>query len=303
MTARPLPPDQAAREGATRDLGANLLVEAGAGSGKTTLLAARMAALVESGVPTARIAAVTFTRKASGELRERFQLALEQALQLAQAAKSDERVDRLTRALDSLDDAFLGTIHSFCGRLLRERPIEAGLDPGFRELEESESAALAEEWWRRWLERCHIESDADLRRLGGVGLQPEELFEAFTIFDRYPDVDFSAAEVAAPDVGPCRTALESLLDRAIRRMPREEPSPEWDDLQVLVKALWHERKNDEWTSTAGFCDALAEMGSCDVVQKRWVRAGDDATAAKEAKAAAKELGLAFEELHNRLASP
>jgi ATP-dependent helicase/nuclease subunit A len=290
MTAVKVPPDQEARDAATKELETNFLVEAGAGSGKTTLLAARMAALVESGVPTARIAAVTFTRKASGELRERFQLALEDSLVRARD-KGDEKLHGLLdAALDSLDDAFLGTIHSFCARLLRERPIEARLDPGFQELEEDASAALREEWWARWLERCHFGDDPELRQLLDVGIEPEQLSSAFATFDRYPDVDFSAGAVPAPDVSACRRALEKLLDRAITLVPRERPDPDWDKLQLTVKRLWYERNDAEWNTTVGFCDALTLVGSCDVTQKRWVRPGDDpATAKREAK----ELGEAF----------
>ena len=71
------PADQEARDRIATDLDTNLLVEAGAGSGKTTSLVARMLSLVARGTPVDRIAAVTFTRKAANELRERFQLALE----------------------------------------------------------------------------------------------------------------------------------------------------------------------------------------------------------------------------------
>jgi len=59
------------------DLERNLLVEAGAGSGKTTSLVDRMVALVRNRACTVdRIAAVTFTRKAAAELRQRFQVKL-----------------------------------------------------------------------------------------------------------------------------------------------------------------------------------------------------------------------------------
>ncbi|HET7563893.1 MAG TPA: UvrD-helicase domain-containing protein, partial [Gemmatimonadaceae bacterium] len=69
--------DEAARERIVTHLDTNMLVEAGAGSGKTTSLVGRMVALVARGTPVEQIAAVTFTRKAANELRERFQLELE----------------------------------------------------------------------------------------------------------------------------------------------------------------------------------------------------------------------------------
>ena len=48
---------------------------------------------------------------------------------------------RLDRALEELELARIGTIHAFCGDLLRERPIEAGIDPAFTMLDEEGAAA------------------------------------------------------------------------------------------------------------------------------------------------------------------
>ena len=71
-------PDTSARVRIREDLEANLIVEAGAGSGKPTELIGRMVALVSTGSALVHeIAAVTFTRKAAAELRERFQRRLE----------------------------------------------------------------------------------------------------------------------------------------------------------------------------------------------------------------------------------
>ena len=77
---------------------------------------------------------MTFTRKAASELRERFQAGLERALR--ESERGTEERARYERALGELDRSFLGTIHSFCARLLRERPLEVGLDPDFQEISE-----------------------------------------------------------------------------------------------------------------------------------------------------------------------
>ena len=60
---------------------------------------------------------------------------------------------RLERGLQELDRAFMGTIHAFCARLLRERPIEAGIDPGFLETTAPEANRLAARFWSLHLER------------------------------------------------------------------------------------------------------------------------------------------------------
>src|ERR1700691_2834354 len=107
-----IPPDQPARDRIRADLATNMLVEAGAGSGKTTALVQRMLEHVHTGTPVERMVAVTVTRKASHELRERFQITLEQAARNPNAGP-DERA-RYDLALRQLDRAFLGTIHAFC---------------------------------------------------------------------------------------------------------------------------------------------------------------------------------------------
>ena len=135
--------DQLARDHIVSDLDRNLLLEAGTGSGKPHELARRMAAGVATGAyQVEHMAAVTFTRKAAAELRGRFQLAFED--QLGRSAKLSDTVDRVARlrgAPSNLERFFAGTIHSFCAHLLRERPVEAGVSPGFTELDEGGRAA------------------------------------------------------------------------------------------------------------------------------------------------------------------
>lgn len=148
-TSLQLPADQPARERIRADLDTNFLIEAGAGSGKTTALIGRMLSLIRSGVAVERIAAVTFTRKAAAELREKFQVELERE---AREAPSPELKERCEVALDNLDSGFIGTIHAFCGRLLRDQALEAGVVPTFEEVDEAEFSGLVEEFWGRWVD-------------------------------------------------------------------------------------------------------------------------------------------------------
>src|SRR5215207_9149686 len=148
----------------------NILVEAGAGSGKTQMLAERMAAGVASGVyQVEHMAAVTFTRKAASELRGRFHLALEALLrELDRAASREPQMaerERLNGALANLERFFAGTIHSFCARLLRERPVESGVSPGFTELDEVQDLELRKRAWRDFVSSARTAGDPDMMAL------------------------------------------------------------------------------------------------------------------------------------------
>jgi len=288
MTHR-TPTDQPARDRIVTDLDTNFLVEAGAGSGKTTELVNRLLAYVRRGTPVEQLAAVTFTRKAATELRERFQEELEQAV--ARARDRDdgsESAARLAGALEDLDRAFLGTIHSFCARLLREHPLEAGLDPGFEEVSEEEWPDVRREFWGRWLERCRRGGDPALEELRRLGIDPRTMLKGFEVVVKYPDVEFPLVERPAPDVAKCRTKLGKLLREARELMPREEPDGGWDELQRTVRRLEFHKSMPEWDGVAAFCAAVAWLSKakCKVTQKDW-------SDSKEGKAAAKQLGLEF----------
>jgi ATP-dependent helicase/nuclease subunit A len=149
-------------------------VEAGAGSGKTTALVSRMVALVRTGAARVHeIAAVTFTRKAAGELRERFQEALED--ERTEGDATPEERARLDAALREADRAFMGTIHAFCARLLRERPLDARIDPGFVETTPAEARLHADRFWSLHLERLAADGASILGELEAVGLEPADL--------------------------------------------------------------------------------------------------------------------------------
>jgi ATP-dependent helicase/nuclease subunit A len=265
-------PDARSRDLIRTALDENILVEAGAGSGKTTELVNRMVALVRSGVDVERLAAVTFTRKAAGELRERFQDALEAARR--ETASDPDTAQRLDRALRSMDRAFMGTIHAFCARLLRERPLEAGLDPAFRELTAQEATLLAGRWWSTWLERLAADEDPALGELDRVGIRPEDLRQAFERLGERADVDFPHPPSPAPDpadVRAVRAELEHLMDEANRILPPREPDAGWDPLQKALRTAWFHRRVLDWQDDRVFLDILAQVlaKADDIVQNRW----------------------------------
>jgi ATP-dependent helicase/nuclease subunit A len=127
-------PDQAQRDAAVAERERNVLIDAGAGTGKTTILVDRLVEMIAptgagAAIPIGRIAAITFTRKAAGDLRLRIREQLLRAL--AGEPPVSDRAQHLRDALAGLDTAYVGTIHSFADRLLRLRPVEARLSPSY----------------------------------------------------------------------------------------------------------------------------------------------------------------------------
>ena len=145
--------DQADRDAAIKERKRDVIVLAGAGTGKTSLLTKRFVELIAPeddtlpGSPVGRLAAVTFTRKAAGELKNRIRTEL---LTLLETNLSQIRRKRISDALSDLDFSSIGTIHGFADRLLRLRPIEARISPSYQIVEDTES--LIHETTHRWLE-------------------------------------------------------------------------------------------------------------------------------------------------------
>jgi ATP-dependent helicase/nuclease subunit A len=140
--------DIAVRTAVLDELDQTLFIEAGAGSGKTTILVARVVALVASGIPLTAIAAITFTEKAATELRDRIRHELHT---VANHPAANAIISaRCREALDEIDSAAIGTLHSFAQRLLGEHPLEAGLPPRLEVLDEISSEVAFEDRWRAW---------------------------------------------------------------------------------------------------------------------------------------------------------
>jgi len=124
---------------AVKSFGAELGVSAGAGSGKTTVLVERyLEAIVKKGSWPEEILAVTFTDKAANVMKERLR------------KRCAER--GLYEVARRLDGAWIGTIHSFCSRFLKENPVECGVDPLFTQLGRGEQEVLMEEVMDRLFE-------------------------------------------------------------------------------------------------------------------------------------------------------
>ena len=125
---------------AIRTTDRHLLVAAGAGTGKTHTVVGKILYLL--GVPLRDavhptplalrdIAAITFTNQAAADLKDKLRTALRESGRVAESYE--------------VDNARIGTIHGFCGDLLREFALRSGRSPGGGVLDEGEGAALADE--------------------------------------------------------------------------------------------------------------------------------------------------------------
>jgi len=159
------PADQGVRDRIRRDLETTLIIEAAAGTGKTTELVNRIIAVIASGRARLReIVAVTFTEKAAGELKLRLREEIDRACHEQAGYRAAEK-EHLLDALEDLEEARIGTIHSFCADLLRERPVEARVDPAFEVAPEDVASTLFESAFERWFEETLKNPGPGMRRL------------------------------------------------------------------------------------------------------------------------------------------
>ncbi len=146
----------------------NVALEASAGTGKTRVLVDRYINLLRAGVDPSNILAITFTRKAAAEMRERIMATLRAA-----AAAGDIPPARWRELRDRTADIAVSTIDAFCLSLLREFPLEADLDPAFSIADDTELPRLIDEALDRALRICRSVARDD----GNVALAFAQLGE------------------------------------------------------------------------------------------------------------------------------
>jgi ATP-dependent helicase/nuclease subunit A len=151
-------PDSAARQAAV-DPSQNIVLEASAGTGKTRVLVERYVNLLLAGVDPDNILAITFTRKAAAEMRQRI---VERLREAGRSSRLD--AGRWHDLRERLSDIAISTIDAFCLSLLREFPLEADVDPGFALADDTEVPRLMEEALDRALRisRAHAREDDDV---------------------------------------------------------------------------------------------------------------------------------------------
>ena len=224
--------DQQARKRILEELNTTFLVEAGAGSGKTTSLVGRLLALIETGTAKIeQIAAITFTNKAADEMKERFRIALERKA----ADVEGETRQRLEEALANLDQIYIGTIHAFCSSMLRERPIEAGLDPSFEEMDDEMNGAFHDQCWDEYLIQLPEEGSEALASFAEVGIDVSILKNVYDRVSLFMDLHIPCEPVQHPDFNLIRLSLLPMIEDASRFLPTAVPEKGWDNLQAKLR--------------------------------------------------------------------
>lgn len=135
----------------------NLLVAAAAGSGKTAVLVERIIKLMlDDHIGIDQMLIVTFSSAAAGEMRERIQHRLTEALK-----DHPDQSKFLRKQLLQLSRAYIMTLHAFCNDIVKKHFIEIGLDPSFRVGEVSTMSLLKSEALSQAMEKAYQEGDED----------------------------------------------------------------------------------------------------------------------------------------------
>jgi ATP-dependent exoDNAse (exonuclease V) beta subunit len=238
MSNKPLK-DQAHRDKAAGDLGKSYIVEAAAGTGKTTLLVSRIMNLIKDkkALPE-EIVAITFTERAAAELKMKLQDSLGTEL-----LREPER-EHLAEALWGLERMQVTTIHSFCASLIRERPVEAGVDPNFEVADELMASIVKEDLWKDWLAEAMQPRTGPLARALSIGITINhmqdlawKLLENRDVLEYLPaTLGWNPGEPGEPDEPDFRGTLEEKVEQLVA-MARQSCGDPSDRASLLIEEL------------------------------------------------------------------
>ncbi|MGH9303104.1 MAG: UvrD-helicase domain-containing protein [Acidimicrobiales bacterium] len=229
-------PDEEARGRIRTDLGSTLFVDAGAGAGKTSELVGRALALVTSGeVELCHIAAITFTEKAAAELRDRIRRGLEACTAAGLGPLVEERC-RL--ALEQLDGAAIGTLHSFAQRVLSQHPIEAGLPPRIEVLDEVSSNVAFEQRWSMFQDSLlsNSEMERTLLLFFAAGVKPAAMRCIALAFEQNWDLVAAKVPETEPDPPSVHELLGPLVEE-VKALSTEECLDQSDKLCRRIEEI------------------------------------------------------------------
>ncbi len=191
--------------------GVSVALSAGAGCGKTFVLTERFLRELqpdnEGARPGERLAstiAITFTERATREMRERIRRAVEKRLRDC----PEPEAEYWWALLRELESAQIDTIHAFCAALLRRHAVEAGLDPRFEVIDAAQSAL-----WRSEVLETVLEST--LRQADEATLDLFARYDFRGVRDRLSALAATIGPTGAAlwTDGDAQRLVERLLDR------------------------------------------------------------------------------------------
>jgi ATP-dependent helicase/nuclease subunit A len=273
QTERKMLSDQGARNTIENELNINILIEAGAGSGKTSAMADRIKALITSGYrEIGQIAAITFTKKAASELQDRVRKTLQEEF-------ARTKSDVVKNALDHFHSCYIGTIHSFCGKLLRERPIEAGVDPNFAEMDDAQDKGIRSRIWEDYYFFADVKNQEILSKLDELGISENVVKNFLGRVSDNQDVQFiSSKQSDMMEADMYRIAedifneLEQCLKSFLDYMPENLTWEEMDGLQRTVTKYQKLLKNGKvptFAEKVRFLCTCQSKTSVSITQKKW----------------------------------
>jgi ATP-dependent helicase/nuclease subunit A len=218
----------------------NITVESGAGCGKTFRIMEYLVSLLsepDSPYSLENLAVITFTTKAAAELKQRTILRLSEEI---------ERNPQVAGQIRLMGNARISTIHSFCARLLKENPVEAGIDPGFEILEDN--GEFAHEVFIRWFKET-LPQEADFFRKFlidwnrpleiqdyGYGSRQDKSLEAF-LLKILEHRELQPFTPEAPDWQLMANLQQQLVEQAKRYAGRAEKETLVEFFTLLAKNL------------------------------------------------------------------
>ncbi|HVO54092.1 MAG TPA: UvrD-helicase domain-containing protein [Solirubrobacterales bacterium] len=296
MSARQPTPEQAA---AIATSGREVLLEAGAGTGKTGVMVDRYCRLVvDEGLSPDGVLAFTFTDKAAAELRERIAAEL--------ARRAGEGSERAAELLSTIGGAWVTTIHGFCNRVLAAHPVAAGIDPGFRVLDQPEAERAAREAFDTALAEF----------LAGAGPEREETVAAYGIEELRSLVSGVHAELRSrgeaepklpqpspPDPAAARARAAAAASECLAELKEDDPKRELlERASEVLTAPGGEAGVEELRALAVDSKARALAPYREAIEAaiaRCAEAGEGGTAYEHVGELLRLFGVAFEAAKER----
>ncbi|MGI2295665.1 UvrD-helicase domain-containing protein [Paenibacillus sp. GXUN7292] len=161
-------------------------------------------------------------------------------------------------------------MHSFCGSLLRERPIEAGLDPSFEEMDEESDMQFRASCWDAYMAELEGEARIQFEQLLSLRVDVNTLRDVYDRVSLFTDVELPCEEREQPRFDRIRDTLFPLIDAAAPYIPTTQPEKGWDAVQKLVRQTRQKMRYIDLSDDMRILETAKEFDrKLDVTLNRW----------------------------------